>query len=106
MLNDVAIDRDSLAETDLGGSGRGYSVRLSGPVDSNWLESYRLLHRESAKFFRFYLDAETRSVMFACRAGDVLTDVTSILQILDSLIELTNKHASERAEKDRGEPEA
>ncbi len=95
---DVTIDRSSLTETELLGPGKGYSVDLEGPADRNWLESYRRLRVESPSFFRFCL--EGRTVLFACRAGDILTDVESILRILQTLIRETNELASAAAPVD------
>ncbi len=93
---DVAVDRSSLKTSDVGqwGQGTGYSVELTGSIDAQWLESYRLLRTDSPRFLRFYLETASRTVLFSCRAGDVPSDVESVLEILDSLIELTNRHAS------------
>jgi hypothetical protein len=88
----VAIDRSSLAETELLGLGKGYCVGLVGTIDANWLGCYRKLRVDSPSFFRFCL--EDRRVLFACRAGDALTDVTSILGTLDVLLKRANELAS------------
>jgi len=97
---DVAADRASLSRTELLGAGQGYSVRLLGHLDSRWLECYRKLRAESPSFFRFCL--EGGCVLFACRAGDALTDVQAILRILDALLTQVNglATASASAEED------
>src|SRR5262249_11849118 len=92
---DVAADRASLAQTELLGAGQGYSVRLLGHLDSRWLECYRKLRMDSPSFFRFCL--EGGCVLFACRAGDALTDVQAILRILDTLLSRVNELATTSA---------
>jgi len=89
---DVAVDRCSLTETELLGQGKGHSVALTGAIDENWLGCYRKLRADSPSFFRFCL--EDGRVLFACRAGDVMTDVESILKILDMLLSRVNELAS------------
>ncbi len=93
---DVAVDRASLKASEMGhwGAGTGYSVELTGPIDGRWLESYRVLRTDSPSFFRFYFEAPSRTVLFTCRVGDIPSDVGSVLEILDSLIALTNRYAS------------
>lgn len=93
---DVAIDRSSLAETELLGLGQGYSVELIGTIDANWQECYRKLRLDSPSFFRFCL--EDRRVLFACRTGDVLTDVASILGTLDTLLKRANESSKNKNE--------
>jgi hypothetical protein len=88
----VAVDRCSLTETELLGVGKGYSVALTGTIDANWLGCYRKLRVDSSSFFRFCL--EEGKILFACRAGDVLTEVESILRILDVLLNRANELAS------------
>jgi hypothetical protein len=89
---DVSVDRSSLAETELLGLGKGYCVELAGTIDANWLGCYRKLRVDSPSFFRFCL--EDRKVLFACRAGDALTDITSILGTLDVLLKRASELAS------------
>jgi hypothetical protein len=88
----VAVDRCSLTETELLGLGKGYSIALTGTIDANWLGCYRKLRVDSPSFFRFCL--EDGKILFACRSGDVLTDVESILRILDMLLLRANELAS------------
>jgi len=95
---DVAVDRDSLAQVELLGSGSGYEVALRGHKDSNWLECYKRLRSDSPSFFRFCMEGER--VLFACRAGDALTDVESILRVLDTLVQRVNELATASAPRD------
>lgn len=95
---DVAADRGSLTRTELLGAGQGYSVRLTGRLDSRWLDCYRKLRVDSPSFFRFCL--EGGHVLFACRAGDALTDLESILRILDMLLARANELASANPDPD------
>lgn len=92
---DVASDHASLARTELLGAGQGYSVRLLGHLDARWLECYRKLRTDSPAFFRFCL--EGGNVLFACRAGDALTDIQAILRILDTLLVRVNELATASA---------
>jgi hypothetical protein len=91
----VAVDRSSLGDAPLLGTGNGFSVELTGPVDKNWLECYRVLRVESPSFFRFCL--EGRRILFACRSEDVVSDVEGVLKTLDSLIKRVNALASVNA---------
>jgi hypothetical protein len=93
---DVKVERESITLADVMGPGSGYSVRLRGPVDANWLRCYKRLRVESPSFSRFTL--ENGCVLFACRTGDALTDVESILRILDALVRQTNELAFASAE--------
>ena len=95
---DVGVDRGSLAQVELLGSGSGYEVALRGHRDANWLECYKRLRTDSPSFFRFCMEGER--VLFACRTGDALTDVESILRILDTLIQRVNELATASAPRD------
>lgn len=88
----VAIDPGSLESCDMAQAGRGYSLRLTGPVDSHWRESYRLLRQELPRFSRFVL--LKGSIVFAARVGDKPADLEPVLALLEDFIELTNRHAS------------
>jgi hypothetical protein len=92
---EVAVDRCSITETEVMGLGKGYSVALTGAIDANWLGCYRKLRVDSPSFFRFCL--EDGRVLFASRAGDAMTDVESILRILEMLLNRANELASVRA---------
>lgn len=89
---DVMVDRGSLKGWQPGGS--AYSVQLIGRMDEEWLEAYRILRAESVGFSRFHLDANTKVVMFTCRAGDELSDIDSVLDMVEALVELANLYAS------------
>jgi hypothetical protein len=95
---DVAVDRGSLAQVKLLDSGSGYEVTLRGHKASNWLDCYKRLRGDSPSFFRFCMEGER--VLFACRAGDALTDVESILRILDTLVAQVNELATASAPRD------
>ncbi len=88
----VKVDRSTLSDAPLLGTGNGFSVELAGPVDNIWLEAYRVLRMDSPTFFRFCL--EGRRILFACRAGDALSDVEMVLKTLDSLLQRVNALAS------------
>ena len=94
----VTVDRGSVAQVELLGSGSGYEVALRGHKDSNWLECYKRLRSDSPSFFRFCMEGER--VLFACRTGDALTDVESILRILDTLVQRVNELATASAPRD------
>jgi len=95
---DVVVDRESVSRLELLGPGSGYAISLKGHRDSNWLECYRRLRTDSPSFFRFCMEEDR--VLFACRAGDALTDVESILRILDSLVQRVNELACASAPRD------
>jgi hypothetical protein len=98
LTYDVAVDRGSLAQVELLGSGSGYEVALRGHRDANWLACYKQLRSDSPSFFRFCMEGER--VLFACRAGDALTDVESILRVLDTLVQRVNELATASAPRD------
>jgi hypothetical protein len=95
---DVTVDRGSLAQVEILGSGSGYEVALRGHRDVNWLACYKQLRSDSPSFFRFCMEGER--VLFACRAGDALTDVESILRVLDTLVQRVNELATASAPRD------
>lgn len=88
----VTADRSRLTETEVLGAGKGYAIELKGSIDANWLSAYRKLRLDSPSFFRFCLEGER--VLFACRAGDAVTDVNAILGILDMLLKRANELAT------------
>lgn len=94
---DVAVDHGSLQASDMGRAGRAYAVQLTGPIDSRWLESCRLLRAELPCFSRFYLQGTKKTVLFACRASDLPADLSEVLEMLDDFVELANRHASSAA---------
>jgi hypothetical protein len=89
---DVMVDRGSLRSWQPNGS--AYSVDLIGRIDADWLEAYRVRRAESAGFSRFHLDSTSKSVVFTCRSDDAATDVESVLDMVEALIELANLYAS------------
>jgi hypothetical protein len=88
----VAVRRETLRAWEL--TGTAYSVQLAGETDERWLAALRALRAESIGFGRFHLDSTSMMVVFACRAGDGPGDIGSVLDLLDSLVELTNLYAS------------
>ena len=89
---DIMVDRGSLRSWQQNGS--AYSVELIGRMDPDWLEAYRVLRAESAGFSRFHLDATSKSIVFTCRSGDETSDVESVLDMVEALVELANLYAS------------
>ena len=95
---DVKVVRESIALAEVMGAGAGYSVQLDGPIDGTWLDCYRRLRADSPSFFRFCLEGDR--VLFACRAGDAISDVGLILRLLDTLVERVNELATASAPAD------
>jgi hypothetical protein len=90
--HDVMVDRGSLRAWQP--SGTAYSVQLIGRMDAEWLEAYRILRAESAGFSRFHLDATSKAIVFSCRSGDEPSDIDSVLDMVEALVELSNLYAS------------
>jgi hypothetical protein len=89
---EVMVDRGSLHTWHP--SGTAYSVQLIGQMDSEWLEAYRVIRAESIAFSRFHLDATSKTVVFSCRSGDDSSDLESVLDMVEALVELANLYAS------------
>jgi len=89
---DVMVDRGSLRSWQQNGA--AFSVELIGRIDADWLEAYRVLRAESSGFSRFHLDATAKSIVFTCRSGDESSDVESVLDMVEALVELANLYAS------------
>ena len=89
---DVIVRRETLRAWELAGT--AYSVQLGGEMDERWLAALRALRSDSIGFSRFHLDSTSKMVVFACRGGDGPGDIVSVLDLLDSLVELANLYAS------------
>ena len=89
---DVMVDRGSLQAWQPNGT--AYSVQLIGRMDKEWTEAYRVIRTESTGFSRFHLDPSSKAVLFTCRAGDEPTDIDSVLDMVEALVELANLYAS------------
>ncbi len=91
----VAVDHSTLKGEPAGTDTR-YSVALIGGLDESWSEAFRNLQADSSAFRRLRLDAATRVVSFTCRAIDAPAQVFDILERLDALVKLVNRHLSGR----------
>ncbi len=90
----VAVDHGSLNGEVQGASRTRYSVALIGSVDERWERSYRMIQMEETGFFRFRLEPASKTVSFTVRAGDGPEQVISILERLDTFVEMVNRSAS------------
>jgi hypothetical protein len=83
-----------------------YSVRLVGPVDTNWADAYMRVVGATPGLQRFRLDKERLTVSFTCRATDGPVEVMGVLKILEGVLERVNREASIAAAGPPGKPEA
>jgi hypothetical protein len=67
-----------------------YTVGLTGFVDDQWVEAYRLTQAESTGHRRFRLDRTNRTISFATRTVDGPAMVFEVLEQLEAFLELVN----------------
>jgi hypothetical protein len=94
---DISVDRASLTAMDLGEDGTGYAVQLGGGMDARWTRCYGVLRVQSPSHVRFHLDPEKKIVWFACRADDRPAKITPVIEMLETLVKLTNERAEAEA---------
>lgn len=90
---EVVVDHATLRVIDLGARGTGYSVRLVGPIDEDWVRCFRSVQADALPFGRFVLNPQAWTVSFLRSAGDGPADVMAVLESLDSLIHRVNRFA-------------
>jgi len=86
----VSIDYSSL-KGESEGSDTRYTVTLTGDVDSQWLDAYRVAQAESTGYRRFRLDPAKGTISFSCRIVDGPTQVFEFLGRLDALLAIVNR---------------
>lgn len=90
---DVVVDHATLRSVDLGSKGSGYSVRLVGRIDEDWIRSFRSLQSDSRPLSRFALDPRSWLVSFLRQSDDGPADVITALDELDAFVHRINRHA-------------
>jgi hypothetical protein len=100
---DVSVERDTLAEWDLGSDGTGFAVQLSGPIDERWMRCYTLARIHTPGFRRFHADPGKKIVWFACRSDDHAGKIQPVLDLLDRLVGQANEAAETQAWDEWGE---
>jgi len=92
---DVRADPGLLKRESLGPLFTRLTVGLTPTtLDANWRRAYELISSESDRFARFTLDAEKAAVLLMCRANESATEIQTLLQRLDLLLELANLRAT------------
>jgi hypothetical protein len=100
---DVSVDRGSLTAMNLGEDGTGYAVQLGGGLDARWARCYSVLRVHSPSYVRFHLDTEKKIVWFACRADDRPAKIQPVIEMLETLVKLTNERAEADTDEKPGE---
>ena len=103
---DVRLPEAGLGWERVGPLFERYSVRLLGPVDSQWAEAYQRIVGDAPSLRRFRLDMEQTTVSFTCRATDSPVEVMGVLKILEGVLERVNREASFAAARLPSELEA
>lgn len=96
VLYETVVEHSSLLEvSDAGGAEATCCVSLRGDVDDVWRHAFHQFGVDSNGFF--HLDPTKGLVSFHCRTADNSSEVTSALEMLDTIIDLTNYLASATA---------
>ena len=90
---DVVVDHATLRSVDLGQKGSGYSIRLVGRIDEDWIRCFRSVQSDSQPFSRFALDPRNWLVSFLRQSDDGPADVITALDALDAFVHRVNRHA-------------
>ncbi len=91
---EVAVDHGTLRGREMARQGRGFTVKLTGPVDKSWANAFRALGADDARFSGFHLDSANQSVSFTCSSDEGAVAIISTLDALDSLISRVNRNAA------------
>ncbi|MEX0880134.1 MAG: hypothetical protein WEB59_16745 [Thermoanaerobaculia bacterium] len=85
----VGVDHSTLRGEPASSDTR-YTVGLTGSVDDQWVEAYRLTQSESTGHRRFRLDRANAAISFSTRTVDGPAMVIEVLEQLDAFLELVN----------------
>ena len=91
-VGQVGVDHSTL-RAQVGNSDTRYTVALTGTVDDQWGEAYRLTQAEATGHRRFRLDRASATVSFSTRTVDGPAMVFEVLGQLESFLELVNGQA-------------
>ena len=90
---DVVVDHATLRALDMGQKGTGYSVRLVGRIDEDWIRCFRSVQGDSRGLAHFVLDPRAWSVSFLRQSDDGPADVITALDALDAFVHRVNRYA-------------
>ena len=90
---DIVVDHATLRALDMGYRGTGYSVRLVGRIDGDWIRCFRNVQGDSRRLARFILDPRSWSVSFLRQSDDGPADVMTALDALDTFVHRVNRYA-------------
>jgi hypothetical protein len=93
-MYNVTVDRAAMRQEILGPLFQRHIISLAGTVDSQWLESYEEVSRDSDSFKRYRLEATKGLVSFTCRASDGPKVVETFMERLALFVEMVNLHAT------------
>jgi hypothetical protein len=96
VLYETVVEHSSLrGVSDAEGAEADCCVTLAGDVDDVWCDAFHQFGVDSNGFFN--LDPTKRSVSFHCRTRDNPSEMDSVLEMLDTIVDLTNRLASATA---------
>lgn len=90
---DIVVDHATLRALDMGQKGSGYSVRLVGRIDDDWVRCFRNVQGDSTRLAHFVLDPRAWSVSFLRQSDDGPADVITALDALDVFVHRVNRYA-------------
>jgi hypothetical protein len=85
----VGVDPSTL-RGEITNSDTRYTVGLTGSVDDQWVEAYRLTQAEATGHRRFRIDRASATIAFSTRTVDGPAMVFEVLEQLESFLELVN----------------
>jgi hypothetical protein len=89
LKDQVGADHSTL-RGELASSDTRYTVGLTGPMDDQWIEAYRLTQAEATGHRRFRLDRANATISFSTRTVDGPAMVFEVLEQLEAFLELVN----------------
>lgn len=93
-MYNVTVDRAAMRQEVLGPLFQRHIISLAGTVDTQWLDSYEEVSRDSDSFKRYRLEPDKGLVSFTCRSSDGPQVVATFMERLALFVEMVNLHAT------------
>ncbi len=91
----VSLDHASLRSQPSSSDTR-YTIAVRGRADQHWADAYVAVQEQSVPHRRFQLDRRSRTVAFNCPTVEGPAFVFEMLERLEELLELADRHANLR----------
>ena len=89
LKDQVGVDHSTLRGEPASSDTR-YTVELTGSLDDQWVEAYRLTQAEATGHRRFRLERAKATISFSSRTVDGPAMVFEVLEQLEAFLELVN----------------